>query len=367
MKKLLSTLLVLSFIVSFTSCSDDDDDNPATTITLNLSETSVAVAGTVTLIATTNPKGEAVTWKSDDEKIATVVNGVITGVAKGETSIIASSGKSTAKCTLTVTTSDTKIVLDAGTKSIKVTDTFTLGVTVTPAGTTVTWKSSDDTIATVKDGLVTGLAKGSATITATAGSVSAKCDVTVTNDASNFIDLEAMCQGTLVATETQGTGWWEEMSCPDFKIEFVSNDGNGIFEFNMTGFFYPQAEVGKDDIAPWMQSGYNIEYFKCLITINTTDPENIFYSCEDSSVLSITGTDANGDDFNWTMSLQPVDEEGVGYNENGDVVLDGGGGGGGGAVAVDTELKTMSLNYSIGNSYDDWINTHTWTMNFQWK
>lgn len=45
---------------------------------------------------------------------------------------------------------------------------------------TVTWKSSDTTVATVDDGLVTAVAPGTADITATAGGKTATCHVTVT-------------------------------------------------------------------------------------------------------------------------------------------------------------------------------------------
>lgn len=56
-----------------------------------------------------------------------------------------------------------------------------LTATVTPEDSTdkVVWTSSDPTIASVEDGLITPLAVGNCTITATAGSVSASCALTV--------------------------------------------------------------------------------------------------------------------------------------------------------------------------------------------
>lgn len=58
-----------------------------------------------------------------------------------------------------------------------------LNATVVPEGQTVTWTSSDDTVATVSDGTVTGVATGSATITAsiTVGETTYEdvCNVTV--------------------------------------------------------------------------------------------------------------------------------------------------------------------------------------------
>ena len=49
-----------------------------------------------------------------------------------------------------------------------------------PFDAPVTWASSDETKATVVDGVITGVASGSATITAVSGSASASVTVTVT-------------------------------------------------------------------------------------------------------------------------------------------------------------------------------------------
>ncbi|MBP5501668.1 MAG: Ig domain-containing protein [Bacteroidales bacterium] len=62
-------------------------------------------------------------------------------------------------------------------------ETFTLTATVTPDNATdktVTWTSSDATVATVSDGKVTAVKEGAATITAKAGDKTAECKVTVT-------------------------------------------------------------------------------------------------------------------------------------------------------------------------------------------
>lgn len=59
-------------------------------IVLNKSNVSVAVEGTVSVVATTTPSGQTVTWTSDDTDKATVEDGVITGVAAGSATITAS-------------------------------------------------------------------------------------------------------------------------------------------------------------------------------------------------------------------------------------------------------------------------------------
>lgn len=71
------------------------------------------------------------------------------------------------------------ITLDKDTLVLEVNATGTLAATTIPAGATVTWTSSDETVATVANGVVTGVANGEATITATNGSATDTCAVTV--------------------------------------------------------------------------------------------------------------------------------------------------------------------------------------------
>jgi len=67
----------------------------------------VADEATTTLVATTTPAGQTVTWSSADSTIASVSGGVVTGESAGTTTITASmtyNGKTyTDKCVVTVT------------------------------------------------------------------------------------------------------------------------------------------------------------------------------------------------------------------------------------------------------------------------
>lgn len=88
----------------------------------------------------------------------------------------------------------TGITLTPTTATVKVGRTSSLTATVLPAEATnknVTWTSSDATIASVADGVVTAVAAGTATITVTTedGDFSATCDVTVENIAVTGITL----------------------------------------------------------------------------------------------------------------------------------------------------------------------------------
>lgn len=79
-------------------------------VTLNKESASVKPGGTITLTATVTPADAAnknVTWSSSDPSVATVSNGLVTGVATGTAEITATTldGSHTASCTVTVTTS----------------------------------------------------------------------------------------------------------------------------------------------------------------------------------------------------------------------------------------------------------------------
>ena len=77
----------------------------------------------------------------------------------------------------------TGVTLDQSTLTLKAGgDTATLTATVSPddaTDKTVTWSSDNEAVATVANGVVTPVAAGTATITATAGGKSATCAVTV--------------------------------------------------------------------------------------------------------------------------------------------------------------------------------------------
>ena len=73
------------------------------------------------------------------------------------------------------------LTIDKSTLSVAHGSTSQITATTTPAGMHVVWGSSDTSKATVdQSGLVTGVAAGSATITASFAGISKTCTVTVT-------------------------------------------------------------------------------------------------------------------------------------------------------------------------------------------
>lgn len=158
-------------------------------ITLDKDNVEFYVGDSETLIATINPSDaddQTVVWSTSDATVVSVVNGVITGEGEGTATITASAGGKSATCTVTVSPKvipAESVTLDQEKATIKVGKTVTLVATVNPSYATdksVTWKSSNDTIATVVDGVVTGVAEGKVTITVTTSNgKTATCEITV--------------------------------------------------------------------------------------------------------------------------------------------------------------------------------------------
>ena len=157
-------------------------------VSLNKTEVAVKKGKTVTLKATVYPsslKDKSVTWESSDTKIATVSSaGKVKGVKAGPATITCTSNATGLSTTCKVTVGYVK--LDQTEVTVKKGKTVTLTATVYPSkleDKTVTWKSSDKSIATVTSGgKIKGIKAGTATITCTSNAtgLSTTCTVTVT-------------------------------------------------------------------------------------------------------------------------------------------------------------------------------------------
>ena len=165
---------------------------PVTSVTV-AGAAAMTVDGEQTLTATVAPADatdKTVTWKSSDATVATVdANGKVVAKKAGEVTITATAGGMSG--TLKITVSDkaptvipVQSVTVTGKQELVEGASTTLTATVAPADATdktVTWKSSDESVATVdKDGVVTAKKAGTVTITATAGGVSGTLHITVT-------------------------------------------------------------------------------------------------------------------------------------------------------------------------------------------
>ena len=113
-----------------------------------------------------------VVWSSDDEAVATVnENGEVTAVSRGFATITAKTndGGLEAVCEVEVIQLPEEVVFDSEQYSVNVGATLTLEPTVLPENTndkTLTWKTSDEAVATVENGVVTPVKAGTCEITA---------------------------------------------------------------------------------------------------------------------------------------------------------------------------------------------------------
>lgn len=119
-----------------------------------------------------------VKWSSNNTSVATVnSSGLVTGKKHGTAVITATIHGVQKKCKVTV--NNPTIKLNSSEVSLQKGATYTLSATVTGKSKKVSWKSSNNKVAVVNGGKITAKGEGSATITATANGISAKCKVTV--------------------------------------------------------------------------------------------------------------------------------------------------------------------------------------------
>lgn len=124
------------------------------------------------------------TWESNRESVATVdKNGKVTAVSPGSATITFDPVVGPpVYCEVTVISNPPTAISLPSTSKTKVGESVTLSPTLTPsdAYATIKWKSSNENVATVSGGKVTGKNVGKTTITATTdNNLSAECVVTV--------------------------------------------------------------------------------------------------------------------------------------------------------------------------------------------
>lgn len=163
---------------------------PLTSISIK-ENTTIHLGETEKLEVTYDPENttddRTVTWSSSDDKVATVAeDGTVTAVGVGAAVVTATVGENfTATCDVTVDAPLKAIVPDDTEMDLIKGQTDEITYTLDPAETTddktVTFASSDESVATVaEDGTVTAVKAGTATITLTgANNITATVTVTV--------------------------------------------------------------------------------------------------------------------------------------------------------------------------------------------
>ena len=172
------------------ACEKEPQAVKVTGITVNPTSLSLVEGETGSLTATVSPSDaddKTVIWDSSDKSVASVENGKVTALKAGSANITVKSvdGGFTASCSVSVsakTVDVASISLSKEELTLKEGDSETITATVKPddaTDKTVTWTSSDPSVATVDGGKIEAVKEGTATVTAKAGDKTATCKVTV--------------------------------------------------------------------------------------------------------------------------------------------------------------------------------------------
>lgn len=209
---------VLYFIVIVAFCTSCETKTPVKVQSVSISKTALSLVEgeSERLSATVSPDNASdyiIAWSSSNSAVASVQDGLVMAEKEGSASITVSAGGKSASCSVTVSAKEipvTSVSLSQTSVEMIVGEEMTLTATVEPDNAThkqLTWSSSDESVATVKEGLVSAVNAGTATISASAGGKTTSCtikviSIPVTSVTLNESSLE-MIEGdefTLMAT-----------------------------------------------------------------------------------------------------------------------------------------------------------------------
>lgn len=219
-----------------------------------------------------NATDKMITWKSEDESIASVDGkGLLKANKKGTTKITATTANGLQKeCTVTVLVASTQVKLDETELVLYRGDSATLTAQIAPSETTdtISWESSNPAVAEVTDGTVIAKSAGIATITAyTQSGVSEKCMVTV-----NKYTPE------LSITTYRYTKLLEDGA---FKLDGIYTDSDGKIVYSVT--------KGSDVIS--VDEAGNVTPLKkgeAIITVSSAETDTYYQSEPQTITITIT-------------------------------------------------------------------------------
>lgn len=300
-----------------------------TSVVLNKTVRKINVGESKSLTATVLPldtHNKAVTWKSSNPEVATVdKNGVITAVKVGVVTITCTTvvDSRTATCKVYVKIPTKSVSLNLSSLTLDVGKSKTLIATVKPTDATfkdVTWKSSNKNVVKVsKDGVVTAVAVGSATITVTTeeGGYKATCFVTVPRRVTG-ISLEKDFYYVALGNKVQIGASVVPVTATNKDIKWVSSD-TSVAKISSSGVV-TALKTGKTTItATTVEGGHSI-----TCTVQVYKPVESVTLNKTSRTLDVGDTyklkatvlpeDATKKTVKWSSSdpsVATVDENGV--------------------------------------------------------
>lgn len=190
-----------------------------TGVSLNKKTLSLVAGSQETLTATVEPSNatnQTVIWSTSNENVARVAFGQVSAMGPGSATITVKTedGNKTDTCLVTVTGEVVKVrafSIAPTSATIYVGETVTLEASFLPANPTnktVFWSSDKPNIASVNDGVVTGVGQGSAVIQGKTedGNFTATCTVTVNKRAEYVKGYVTDEMGFIDVVQTQNNG-----------------------------------------------------------------------------------------------------------------------------------------------------------------
>lgn len=256
------------------------NEKPITPVEVYIADDNVTIeeraSYTLTVFSSDPTIVSSVSFKSSNTSVATVSqNGVVKGVAPGTASITAymeGSGEFSS-CKVTVIKSTTPPVEDTLTISkSEVSVNSGNHYQLTASLSSAKWKTSDSSVATVSNGIITAKDKGTATITAYTATQSVTCKVTV-NAASEGISIYKSS-----AQITAGKSYYNGATS-SVSVTWSSSDSNVA---KVQNGFITAVAPGKAVITAHNSKGTKT----CLITVTEAEPVRFTYSTPNTAAIN---------------------------------------------------------------------------------
>ena len=249
----LTIFLLLALSILF-ACTQKEPEVPkevrVESVTLSQSSAEIEIGKTLQLNATVSPSmatRKDITWSSSKSSVASVSSsGLVTAVSEGTTTITAAADGKKGECTVSVVKKAiavSEVKLDKTELTLFEGEEETLTASILPEDATdktITWTSSDKSIASVESGKVKAVGKGSAKITASAGGKSASCTIEVLRPISGInlnkstLELPLEKSETLIATVIPSDATLrEEITWTSSNTQVAKVDGGKVTAVGM--------------------------------------------------------------------------------------------------------------------------------------
>lgn len=305
-KKVLASALAAAMVVTAFPVANAE---AASTAKLSATKATLYVGQSKTLKVTTPKtwKSVKVTAASSKKSVASVkksgkkvtVKAVKAGTAKVTVKVTAKKGKKSVKKTLTfkATVKNPTLTVKAAATELAVGETTTITAKATPKKT-VSFKSSDETIATVDatTGAVKAVKAGTVKITATAGKLSKDVDLTIKN-----VIFKSVAQASTTTLAATFAGNTKALKATDFKI---TNTFNNVV-YAVKDVTVDAKDATKVTLTTYMEmkdaKEYTVEYDGTTQKFTATDGVAVTLGLDKTTIDAATETeiqaqakDANG-------------------------------------------------------------------------